>query len=168
MRWRSRSRSDVAQDPDCALCGVHRTITGLVDYEAFCGLTGGTMDAHAGIGRSAGDLASRLLYRGDELTVIDVRGRTVANPYTCEATLVRSARSRGSPSSTATADVLHCHAAARRAGLSVLRQAGFRKLKNLTGRIDAWSRTSTDRCPRYRTRVGPGVRDQAKRRPGDR
>ena len=29
----------VAKDPACAVCGDHPTVTGLIDYEEFCGMT---------------------------------------------------------------------------------------------------------------------------------
>jgi sulfur-carrier protein adenylyltransferase/sulfurtransferase len=34
MNWRQLK---VRKDPNCAICGEHPTITGLIDYEAFCG-----------------------------------------------------------------------------------------------------------------------------------
>ncbi len=36
---------EVRRDPECPLCGDDPSITGLVDYEAFCGLSGGEADA---------------------------------------------------------------------------------------------------------------------------
>ncbi len=37
------------KDPDCPMCGEHRTITELIDYEEFCGLRnpGNPPGAHA-------------------------------------------------------------------------------------------------------------------------
>ena len=46
--------------------------------------------------------------------------------------------------------VLHCHHGQRSMrALEFLRQSGFRKLKNLSGGIDAWSRTVDASVPRY-------------------
>ena len=37
--WRMKFRElKLDKDPDCPLCGRHPTITGLIDYEQFCGL----------------------------------------------------------------------------------------------------------------------------------
>jgi adenylyltransferase/sulfurtransferase len=41
----------VARNPSCPLCGDNPTITELVDYEAFCGVTGGVDAATAGMPR---------------------------------------------------------------------------------------------------------------------
>ena len=46
--------------------------------------------------------------------------------------------------------VLHCHLGQRSMrALEFLRQAGFRKLKNLKGGIDAWSKDVDRSVPRY-------------------
>ena len=46
--------------------------------------------------------------------------------------------------------VLHCHHGQRSMrALQMLRQAGFRKLKNLRGGIDSWSREVDPSVPRY-------------------
>ena len=46
--------------------------------------------------------------------------------------------------------VLHCKAGLRSAqALAILRQAGFTRLKNLTGGIDAWATEVDPTMPRY-------------------
>ena len=46
--------------------------------------------------------------------------------------------------------VLHCHHGQRSMrALEFLQQSGFRKLKNLRGGIDAWSREVDPTVPRY-------------------
>ena len=142
------------KDPDCALCGPHRSITELVDYEAFCGMAeGGTMDKDVRDWEiSAKDLASRLA-RGDELTLIDVR-----EPHEWQiarlpnATLIplNTIPSRLAELDSSREIVLHCHHGQRSMrALEFLRQAGFRKLKNLRGGIDAWSKDVDRSVPRY-------------------
>ena len=46
--------------------------------------------------------------------------------------------------------VIHCHTGRRSAyAAQVLRQMGFKKVKNLTGGIDAWSAQVDPNVPRY-------------------
>ena len=142
------------KDPDCPLCGHARTITALVDYEAFCGLS--TVE-QAGVESreweiSARELMDRLV-RGESPTVIDVRephefeiahlpGTTLIPLNTLPARLAELDTSREI--------VLHCHHGQRSMrALEFLRSSGFRKLKNLKGGIDAWSRDVDPSVPRY-------------------
>ena len=46
--------------------------------------------------------------------------------------------------------VVHCHFGGRSAkAVEFLRKAGFKKVKNLAGGIDAWSQDVDPSCPRY-------------------
>src|SRR5262249_35063908 len=71
MRFRELK---LRKDPSCPLCGEHRTITGLVDYEEFCGLPGAEQARHEAQAHEieAAELKQRL-ESGEELTLIDVR-----------------------------------------------------------------------------------------------
>ena len=142
------------KDPDCPLCGPHRTITELVDYEAFCGLSPVEQaDAEArGWEISARELKDRL-ERGDGPAVIDVR-----EPHEWEiarlsgATLIplNTLPARLSELDSSREIVLHCHHGQRSMrALELLRSSGFRKLKNLKGGIDAWSKDVDPSVPRY-------------------
>src|SRR3989449_4616564 len=44
----------LAKDPDCPVCGTHPTVTSLIDYEAFCGVT--APPAYNGVEIAAADL----------------------------------------------------------------------------------------------------------------
>jgi adenylyltransferase/sulfurtransferase len=142
------------KDPDCPLCGAHPTITGLIDYEAFCGLTPleqAEADAH-GWEIGAQELAARLA-RGDELTLIDVREPhewQIAHLEQATLMPLHSVPARVSELDSSREIVLYCHHGQRSMrALEFLRQAGFRKLKNLRGGIDAWSRDADPAVPRY-------------------
>jgi molybdopterin/thiamine biosynthesis adenylyltransferase/rhodanese-related sulfurtransferase len=67
----------VRKDPDCALCGEHPTVTGLVDYEAFCGaLSEEAADAAAGSTISVSQLEHMLKERDNgerDFVLVDVR-----------------------------------------------------------------------------------------------
>jgi sulfur-carrier protein adenylyltransferase/sulfurtransferase len=63
------------KDPDCPVCGTHPTVTQLIDYEQFCGVTPAASEpvavSHATEITSL-ELKQRL-DRGDKLKIVDVR-----------------------------------------------------------------------------------------------
>jgi len=139
------------KDPDCPLCGHARTITGLVDYEAFCGISPAD-PAESEWEISARELQDRWA-RGETPTVIDVR-----EPHEFEiarlpgTTLIplNTLPARLSELDTSHEIVLHCHHGQRSMrALEFLRSSGFRKIKNLKGGIDAWSKDVDPSVPRY-------------------
>src|SRR6266852_1623242 len=71
MRFRELK---LRRNPDCPLCGNHRTITKLIDYEEFCGIRGEEAPAMTdGIPEiTATELKSRQ-DRGEKLFILDVR-----------------------------------------------------------------------------------------------
>jgi adenylyltransferase/sulfurtransferase len=140
----------LGKDPTCPICGEQPTIRELIDYEAFCGLAPAPADAESfEIGPR--ELAAALA-RG-ETTLIDVR-----EPHEYEIAHIEGARLiplGRLPESLGELDsseeiVLHCHTGERSMrALEFLRQSGFRKLRNLRGGIDAWSREVDPEVPRY-------------------
>ncbi|MEP6697759.1 MAG: molybdopterin-synthase adenylyltransferase MoeB, partial [Pseudonocardiales bacterium] len=68
--WRT---INVRKDPECPICGKNPTITGLIDYEEFCGVVS-TEAAEAAQGSTitAQDLAD-LVDAGEDVFLIDVR-----------------------------------------------------------------------------------------------
>jgi adenylyltransferase/sulfurtransferase len=148
MRFRELK---LRKDPECPLCGARPTITQLIDYEAFCGIAPSS-DGEGMREITAKELAERLA-RGEDLDVIDVRepheyqiaripGATLIPLNTLPARLGELDSSREI--------VLQCHHGQRSArALETLQRAGFRKLSNLRGGIDAWSRDVDPTVPRY-------------------
>jgi adenylyltransferase/sulfurtransferase len=142
----------LSKDPDCALCGPHPTIRRLIDYEAFCGVGNG--------GQGTGDereiQASELRLereRKPELLLLDVR-----EPFEWEIAHIDSARliPLGElPARLRELDghadiVTMCHHGTRsRRAAELLRAAGFSKVRNLSGGIDAWSRDVDNTVLRY-------------------
>ena len=63
------------KDPDCPVCGTHPTVTKLIDYEQFCGVTPAAPEPATV--NNATELTSlelkQRLDRGDTLTIVDVR-----------------------------------------------------------------------------------------------
>jgi molybdopterin/thiamine biosynthesis adenylyltransferase/rhodanese-related sulfurtransferase len=139
------------KNPDCPVCGENPTVTELIDYVQFCGL-----DPAEALEPSweitPVELSSKL-ETGDRPVLLDVR-----EPHEWEiahlegATLIPQGDLLARMSELSTADeiVLYCRSGERSArALNLLREAGFRRLKNLRGGINAWARTVDPSLPRY-------------------
>jgi adenylyltransferase/sulfurtransferase len=142
----------LGKDPACPICGEQPTIRELIDYETFCGLTPAPAAADAELFEIGPRELATALERG-EVTLIDVR-----EPHEYEITHIEGARliplghlpERLGELDSSEEIVLHCHYGERSMrALEFLRQSGFRKLKNLRGGIDAWSREVDPAVPRY-------------------
>jgi len=141
------------KNPDCPVCGPNRTIHELIDYQQFCGITPHVAEpGEAEFEIAPADLKSRL-DRGDRLVIVDVR-----EPHEYEINHIRGSRliplgqvpERMHELSSADEIILHCKAGLRSAkALAILRQAGFSRLKNLTGGIDRWAQEIDPTLPRY-------------------
>jgi len=74
LRMRFRELK-LRKDPDCPVCGTHPTVTKLIDYEQFCGVTPAAPEPATV--NNATELTSlelkQRLDRGDTLTIVDVR-----------------------------------------------------------------------------------------------
>ena len=145
---------EVRRDPDCPRCGTHPDGQGLIDYEQFCGLTP-TEDAIAKASEweiGARELRARLA-GGDAPALVDVREpHEAAIASVAGATLIplRTLPQRIAELDRGREIVLMCHHGQRsQRALELLRQAGFARLKNLRGGIDAWSREVDPAVPRY-------------------
>jgi adenylyltransferase/sulfurtransferase len=143
------------KNPNCKVCGEHPEVTELIDYEAFCGVPGHDHDessAGAGWDISATELAARL-QQGNGLRLIDVR-----EPHELEISRINGAQliplgqmaARLSELDSAEEIVLFCKAGPRSTrALELLLSAGFRKVKNLKGGINAWAREVDPSLPIY-------------------
>ena len=74
LEWR---KLRVRKDPNCALCGEHATVTGLIDYDTFCGaISEEAAEAAAGSTISVVQLEHMLKERdegGRDFVLVDVR-----------------------------------------------------------------------------------------------
>ena len=141
------------KNPACAICGDHRTIDKLIDYEEFCGIRGEETEAvTTGIPEiTARDLKARL-DRGDDLYILDVREPHEYEIGNINGTLIPlgdlAARIHELDSSREI--VVHCRSGKRSAdAIRFMQQAGFRKLWNLKGGILAWSDDVDPSVPKY-------------------
>jgi adenylyltransferase/sulfurtransferase len=140
----------VRKHPLCPACGT-REIQELIDYDQFCGVRA-DQSTETIPQISALELANRL-QRGDDIDVIDVR-----EPYEWDIAHIEGARLvpfAEVPASLATIDtardvVVLCKSGGRSAAaVSHLQSVGYRKVWNLRGGIDAWSRDVDPDVPRY-------------------
>jgi sulfur-carrier protein adenylyltransferase/sulfurtransferase len=144
------------KNPKCPLCGERPTIKALIDYDQFCGITPPAVAAASG-DESAYEITPEELKarmdRGDQLTIVDVR-----EPHEYEISRLPNSRliplgqisSRMHELNSADEIVVHCKMGGRSAkAVKLLREAGFKKIKNLTGGIDLWAQKVDPSVPRY-------------------
>ena len=143
------------KNPNCKVCSPHPEVTELIDYEEFCGVPAHDHDegsAGEGWDITASDLATRL-NEGNHVHLIDVR-----EPHELEISHLKNAdliplgqmASRLSELDSAEEIVLFCKSGTRSTrALELLASAGFRKMKNLKGGINAWAREIDPSLPVY-------------------
>ncbi len=152
--WTMKFRElKLQKDPACLLCGTHRTIDALIDYEVFCGIGPEAIAAAAPSAITATELKQRI-DAGQAVQLIDVR-----EPH--ESAIARIPGARNIPLGDVVARVaeldptreavLHCKGGTRSAkAIAALREGGYTgPLVNLTGGIGAWSREVDSSVPTY-------------------
>ena len=141
------------RDPACPACGT-RAITELIDYDEFCGTTGGVApadpDAVAEI--EPVELARRLR-EGPPVELIDVREPGEWEVAHIEgARLVPLGQLQGSlPTFDRAREIVVMCRSGQRSAAAVrrLQAAGFRRVRNLAGGILRWSEEVDPSVPRY-------------------
>ena len=142
----------LSKDPDCVVCGPHPSVTRLIDYEAFCGIGEGDRGMRDSGEITPGELSAER-GRTTDLVVLDVR-----EPFEWEIAHLAGARhiplgqlpARLSELDGHADIVVYCHHGTRSArAVEFLRAAGYSKVRNLTGGIDAWATQVDAETPRY-------------------
>jgi adenylyltransferase/sulfurtransferase len=143
------------KNPKCKICSESPEVTGLIDYEEFCGVPGHDhSDGSAGADwdLDAPSLASRLRGAHPPL-LLDVR-----EPHELEISALPGAlniplgtlAARLAELDSAQEMVVFCKAGTRSArALELLVSAGFKRVKNLKGGINAWARDVDGTLPIY-------------------
>jgi molybdopterin/thiamine biosynthesis adenylyltransferase/rhodanese-related sulfurtransferase len=141
------------KNPECPVCGEHRTITELIDYAEFCGLRGEEAPAPA---TSVPEITPRELKarldHGDDLFILDVREPHEYQICNLGGTLIPlgDIPKRVNELDSSREIVAHCRSGKRSAeAVEFLRKAGFRKIWNLKGGILAWSDEVDPSVPKY-------------------
>ena len=150
MRFRELK---LKRNPDCPLCGDHRTITKLIDYEEFCGIRGEEAPAMTdGIPEiTATELKARQ-DRGDKVFILDVREPHEYQICNLNGKLIPLGElpRRVNELDSSVEMVVHCRSGKRSAdAIHFLQTAGFKKLWNLKGGVLAWADEVDPRMPKY-------------------
>lgn len=143
------------KNPNCRVCGPNADIKELIDYEEFCGVPshdhGEEGSAGAGWDITAPELAERV--KTNHLKLLDVR-----EPHELEISALPNASNiplgqlaaRLSELDSADEMVVFCKGGTRSArALELLVSAGFKKVKNLKGGINAWAKEVDQNLPVY-------------------
>jgi len=151
MRFRELK---LRRNVDCPVCGDHPTIKELIDYHQFCGVP---KEPETGVPVASGDIdpteVKRMLDRGDKFVLVDVR-----EPHEFQicripgSTLIPLGElpKRVNELNSADEIVAHCKSGMRSAkAVDFLKQAGFKKVRNMTGGILAWSDKVDPTVPKY-------------------
>lgn len=143
------------KNPKCRVCGPDADIKELIDYEAFCGVPGHHADdtsAGADWDITPQDMKTRL-ERDPGLILLDVR-----EPHELEISAIEGAKNiplgevaqRMSELDSAKEMIVFCKRGSRSArAIEILSSAGFKKMKNLKGGINAWAEEVDRRLPLY-------------------
>jgi adenylyltransferase/sulfurtransferase len=155
MRFRELK---LRRNPECPICGDHRTITELIDYNQFCGIPQHAPEEAKLPGQTDPTViepteVKEKLDRGDNFVLIDVR-----EPHEYQIAKIPGARliplgelpkhlGELNPNDEF---VMHCKMGGRSAkACDLLRQNGFTKVRNMTGGITRWSDTVDPSVPKY-------------------
>ncbi len=143
------------KNPKCPVCSENPTITELVDYDAFCGISRGE-EAKVESGGvpeiSAKELKTKM-DKKDKFVLLDVR-----EPNEFQINRIPGAKliplgnipERVHELDSADEIVVNCHFGGRSAkAVQFLQKMGYKKVKNLVGGIDAWSVDVDPSVPRY-------------------
>ncbi|HZD49810.1 MAG TPA: molybdopterin-synthase adenylyltransferase MoeB [Silvibacterium sp.] len=152
MRFRELK---LRKNPDCPVCGANPTVTELIDYDQFCGIlppakVEGTVNN--GVPQISVTDFKLKLDAGEDIYLLDVREPHEYQIANLGGHLIPlgdlPARVRELDSSREI--IVHCKTGGRsQKAAEFLQQAGFRKIQNLAGGIQAWSEQVDPKVPKY-------------------
>ena len=144
--------------PECPICGEHPTITGLIDYEEFCGYTSnGDMEENNEVQMqttTVEELKSRL-DRGERPVLLDVREPFEWNiinlgDYGARMIPLKELPGRENELDREAELIVYCRSGKRSASAAQhLIGQGFRNVVNLEGGVLAWAEKIDPSLPRY-------------------
>ncbi|QCW50303.1 adenylyltransferase/sulfurtransferase MoeZ [Nocardioides dongxiaopingii] len=159
LEWR---KLKVRKDPSCALCGANPTVTGLIDYEAFCGaISDEAADAAAGSTISVVQLEHMLKERAEgtrDFVLVDVRepnefeiNRIPGSVLIPKGDFLNGSALEQLPGvDSGTQVVMHCKSGVRSAEtLAVVKGAGYDDAVHVGGGVVAWVNQVDPSQPTY-------------------
>ncbi|MDD5543212.1 MAG: molybdopterin-synthase adenylyltransferase MoeB [Acidobacteriia bacterium] len=145
------------KDPECPVCGTHRTLHQLIDYEQFCGIPQQQAKEKEMSTSSEHEIDAvtlkHQLDQNEKIFILDVR-----EPHEFQICRIPNSHliplgdlpSRISELNSADLIVAHCKSGMRSAkACDFLRKSGFTRVKNLKGGILAWSDQVDPSVPKY-------------------
>jgi sulfur-carrier protein adenylyltransferase/sulfurtransferase len=152
MRFRELK---LRKNPECPVCGEHPTVTKLIDYQQFCGIAPAAKEENAvknGIPQITVTDLKRRIDAGEDLFILDVR-----EPFEYQiANIGGKLIPQGEvPQRLAEIDrereiIVQCKSGGRSQRIAeFLKQAGYPKVVNLAGGIQAWSNEIDPTVPKY-------------------
>ncbi len=142
------------KNPECPICGDHRTITKLIDYQEFCGIPNHPpVEAPAVTGEIDVTEVKAKQDRGDQFVLVDVR-----EPHEYQIARIPGSvliplgelPKRLNELNPQDEIVMHCKMGGRSAkAVDLLKQNGFTKVINVKGGITAWSDKVDPSVPKY-------------------
>ena len=150
MRFRELK---LRKNPDCPVCGLHPTVTKLIDYHQFCGVPKQTEVPQVASGDISPVEVKARLDRGDDFQLIDVREifeHQLCNIPQAKLIPLGELPKRLSEIDPSREVVVHCKMGGRSAkAADLLRANGYAKVLNMTGGILAWSDKVDPTVPKY-------------------
>lgn len=150
MRFRELK---LQRDRNCPACGEHPTVTKLIDYQEFCGVRPVAAQPAGSEGVIEAVQVKEKLDRGDDFLLIDVR-----EPHEYQIARIPGAKliPLGElPKHLNELDreaeiVAHCKSGARsQKAVDLMKQNGFKNVRNMIGGITAWSDKVDQTVPKY-------------------
>jgi adenylyltransferase/sulfurtransferase len=152
MRFRELK---LRKNPECPVCGENPTVTQLIDYQQFCGIVPETpqeANIKNGIPQITVKELKRRIDAGEDVNLIDVR-----EPYEYQIAQIggKLIPQNDVPQRLAEIDrdrevVVHCRSGARSQRIAeFLKQAGYPRVVNLAGGIQAWSDEIDPKVQKY-------------------
>ena len=155
LRMRFRELK-LRNDPDCPVCGEHRTVTELIDYDQFCGVAPAaapTADAPPPSDDATVEQLKARLEGQDAPFILDVREPQeyqICNIPGSTLIPLGELPSRLHELEGCGEMIVHCKSGVRSAkAVKLLREAGFGQAKNLRGGILRWIDVVDPTLPKY-------------------
>jgi adenylyltransferase/sulfurtransferase len=143
------------KNPECPICGDHRTITKLIDYHQFCGVPQQPAKQESKLTDDEIEVTEvkEKLDRGDKFVLIDVREPheyQICNIPAAKLIPLGEVGKRLGELDPEADIVIHCKSGMRSAkACGVLKAAGFKHVRNMKGGILAWSDRVDRSVPKY-------------------
>ncbi len=141
------------KNPDCPVCGLHPTVTKLIDYEQFCGIRGEEHVETTSVPEVTPVEVKKWMDEKKEFVLVDVR-----EPHEFQICRIPGSvliplgdvPKRMNELNSADEIVVHCRSGMRSArAVELLIKSGFRKIHNLKGGVLAWSDQVDPSMPKY-------------------